>query len=111
MFTQPTARPAPRPAPPAPKPATPWYVTVPSLNLRGCADVACRQVGVLGQNEAVLRLRQNGEWVEVRVVKTGKTGWVAGRFLVNRPVAVRRPSGSAPAPPGPDGAVNEEFME
>jgi len=111
MFTQPTARPAPRPAPPAPKSATPWYVTVPSLSLRDCADLTCSQVGVLGRNEAVLRLRQDGEWVEVRVVKTGKTGWVAGRFLVNRPVAVRRPGGPAPAPPAPDGAVNEEFME
>lgn len=101
----------PSPAPPARKPGPPWYVTVPALSLRGCADLACTQVGVLVRNEAVLRLREDGEWVQVRVVKTGKTGWVAGRFLVNRPVEVPRPSGPAPAPPAPDGAVKEEFLE
>ena len=91
-------------------------MTVPSLNLRRCPKVECPRAGVLAQNEAVLRLREDGEWVEVRVLKTGETGWVAGRFLVGRPMA-SPPQPGAPAPPGrpapraPGGAFKEEFLE
>lgn len=122
---KPPPAPAPRPAPPAPKPAaprppalpspTPWYVTVPSLSLRRCPAVECSRVAVLAENEVVLRLRENGEWVEVRVVKTGATGWVAGRFLVDRPVAAPpkpvAPAPAAPARPAPGGTFKEEFLE
>ncbi len=117
----PAARPAPRaPKPAAPRPvilpsAAPWYVTVPSLNLRRCPAVECSRLAVLAQNEVLLRLREEGEWVEVRVVRTGETGWVAGRFLVDRPVAEppkpRAPAQTAPARPAPGGAIKEEFLE
>jgi len=117
----PAGRPAPRaPKPAAPQPvvlpsAAPWYVTAPSLNLRRCPAVECGRLAVLTQNEVLLRLREEGEWVQVRVVKTGETGWVAGRFLVDRPVAVppkpRAPAQTAPARPAPGGTLNEEFLE
>lgn len=123
--TKPPPAPAARPAPPAPKPAAPrpvilpsaapWYVTVPSVNLRRCPAVECSRLAVLTQNEVLLRLQEEGEWVEVRVVRTGETGWVAGRFLVDRPVAVppkpRAPAQTAPARPAPGGAIKEEFLE
>ena len=142
------ARPLPRsaapakplPASPAPKPAaarspalsspSTRYVTVPLLNLRGCPGMQCTLLAVLAQNDAVVRLRENGEWMEVRLVKTGQTGWVAGRFLVDRPVAATAKPGApaaatpapvetAPAPAAPTapsrpaqgGALKEEFLE
>ncbi|MGH7360968.1 MAG: SH3 domain-containing protein [Candidatus Methylomirabilales bacterium] len=100
------------------------------LNLRRCPGMQCTLLAVLAQNDAVIRLRENGEWVEVRLVKTGQTGWVAGRFLVDRPVAATSKSGApAAAPPAPvataptpaapaapsrpaqGGALKEEFLE
>jgi hypothetical protein len=83
---------------------------VPSLNIRRCPGVTCSRVAVLPLNEVVLRLREDGEWVEVRVVKTGETGWVAARFLGDSPVA-SAPKPSTPARPAPAETYKEEFLE
>ena len=108
--TKPAPAPASRPAPPALPSLSPWYVMVPSLNVRRCPGVTCSRVAVLPLNEVVLRLREDGEWVEVRVVKTGETGWVAARFLGDRPVA-SAPKPSTPARPAPAETYKEEFLE
>lgn len=103
---------APTSARPAPKP---WYVTVPALNLRRCPGVECSRLAVLDRNEVVLRLREDGEWVEVRVVRTGQRGWVASRFLEDGPVAGPQKRGGRVGPgalrPTPEGTFKEEFLE
>ncbi|MBI2081562.1 MAG: SH3 domain-containing protein [candidate division NC10 bacterium] len=99
---------------------TPWYVTASSLNLRRCPGVTCGRIGVLRQGDVVLRLREDGEWVEVRVVRTGQVGWVASEFLEEQPEAgPERPTASGSSAPGPPvprpappgGPVKEEFLE
>jgi uncharacterized protein YgiM (DUF1202 family) len=99
---------------------TPWYVTASSLNLRRCPGVACSRIGVLRQGDVVLRLREDEEWAEVRVVRTGQVGWVASGFLEEQPAAgPERPAASgssvpgpaAPRPAPPGGPVKEEFLE
>lgn len=112
-------KPAARPVPAVPSP-TPWYVTASSLNLRRCPGVECGRIGVLRQGDVVLRLREDGEWAEVRVVRTGQTGWVANEFLEEQPEAgPERPTAPGPAargsppprPAPPGGPVKEEFLE
>lgn len=99
---------------------TPWSVTASSLNLRRCPGVTCGRIGVLRQGDVVLRLREDGEWVEVRVVRTGQAGWVASRFLEEQaeagPEGPTAPGPSAPGSPAPrasspGGPVKEEFLE
>lgn len=51
------------------------------LNLREQPDQASRSIGQYRNNTKVVILQQGVQWSKVRVVSTGKTGWMMSRYL------------------------------
>jgi hypothetical protein len=103
----------PPPAPPAPPPvvAPPlsrpsFYVAASRLNLRACAGMDCPRIATLQRNEEVEILAEAEDWTQIKVKRDGSIGWVAMRYLSDRPVAVEmapaEPAPSVIEPPVPD---------
>jgi hypothetical protein len=93
----------PPPAPPPPVVAPPlsrplFYVNASRLNLRACPGMDCPKVATLERNEEVEQVAETEDWIQVRVRRDGSIGWVATRFLSDRPV----PMEMAPATPEPE---------
>ena len=96
----PPSYPPPAPPPPVvtpPPPSRPTlYVNASRLNLRACPGMDCPKVAALERNEEVEKVAETEDWVQVLVKRDGNIGWVAARFLSDRPV----PVDVAPTPPG-----------
>lgn len=100
FITRPSYPPPPPGAPP-PVVATPpasrptFYVNASRLNLRACPGMDCPKVATLERNEEVEKVAEAEDWAQVLVKRDGSIGWVATRYLSDRPVPVE----VAPAPP------------
>jgi hypothetical protein len=97
----PSRYPPPPPPPPiaAPPPSQPlFYVNASRLNLRACPGMDCPKVATLERNEEVEQVAQTEDWVQIRVRRDGSIGWVAARYLSDRPV----PMEMAPSAPEPE---------
>ncbi|MDI6854552.1 MAG: SH3 domain-containing protein [Deltaproteobacteria bacterium] len=91
--------PAPPPVAAPPPPSRPLlYVNASRLNLRACPGMDCPKVATLERNEEVEQVAQAEDWVQVRVRRDGSIGWVASRYLSDRPA----PMEMAPATPEPE---------
>lgn len=69
------------------------YVNVGALNLRSCPGVQCRIIRVLKQGEKGVVVRESAGWAEIIIDgRNGVSGWVAGQYLSEQPVAKQRPA-------------------
>lgn len=104
FISQPQYPPPPPPpvaAPPPPSRPT-FYVNASRLNLRACPGMDCPRVATLDRNEEVEQIAQTEDWIQVLVKRDGSIGWVANRYLSDRPLPVEMaPAAPAPAVPEP----------
>jgi len=101
FISRPSYPPPPPPPPPpvgtAPSPRPILYVNANRLNLRACPGMDCPKVSTLERNDEVEKMAEAEDWAQVLVKRDGSIGWVAARYLSDRPV----PMEMAPAPPAP----------
>ncbi len=95
--------PPPLPRPPA-APALPpqvsrpvFYVKVNHLNLRACPGMDCPKISQLERDEEVEKVGAAEDWVQIRVKRDGRLGWVDSRYLSPTPMAA--PEAAPPSPP------------
>ncbi len=74
-----------------------FYVKADHLNLRACPGMDCPKVSLLERNEEVEKVGASEDWVQIRVKRDGRLGWVDSRYL--SPTQVAAPEAAPPAPP------------
>lgn len=77
-------------------------VTAPGLNLRPLPNADSPWLDQLNQGDEleVAAVVGSKDWLHVRVVRTGQSGWVAARFVKVTPPTVDVPKPKAPCAPG-----------
>lgn len=103
--------PPPPPPPPVAAPPPPsrplLYVNASRLNLRACPGMDCPKVATLDRNEEVEKIAETQDWIQVLVKRDGNIGWVANRYLSDRPVPVEM-APAAPTPAAPPAVTTPE---
>jgi len=61
------------------------FVQVKALNLRKCPSVQCEIVSVLQAGDKVTVLSEQKGWYKISRPTTGKTGWLAARYMASQP--------------------------
>ncbi len=61
------------------------FVQVKALNLRQCPSVECEIVSVLQAGDKVAVLSEQNGWYKISRPATGKTGWLAARYMARKP--------------------------
>jgi len=61
------------------------FVQVKALNLRQCPSVQCKIVSVLQAGDKVTVLSKKNGWYKISKPPTGKTGWLAARYMAGKP--------------------------
>ncbi len=98
------ATPAPTtpPPPPPPPPVGDWYkVNVAALNVREDAGTNFAVVGVVHQDDVLMRLATStdGEWFQVKRYPDNLSGWCAKQYLVITSAPTTQPPPPPPPPP------------
>ncbi len=93
----------------APKPVL-LYVLPDRLNLRECPSVKCKVAAVLKQGDAVIKLGQEKDWINVRVKAIDREGWVAST-LVGKAPSKKKPSSGIKQPSSPQGKEKQGSSE
>ena len=92
-----------RPEPPAPVPATPVerFVTGNGVAFRSGPSTADTIIDRFDRGRAIQLLEQAGDWSKVQDGLTRREGWIASRFLGDRPAAKSPEARKSPKPPKP----------
>lgn len=85
------------------------YSAAAGVALHRAPDASSEVVGTLALHEGVLRYQQDGEFAYVTSDKTGRSGWVRERELIERLPAPKK-TAAAPAP-APAAAEPSETVE
>lgn len=81
-------------AKPAADPVT-FRVTASRVNLRTFPDAHSSSVARLGRGTEVEVIESSGDWVRVRLLATGRSGWMSSAFLREISTSSSRNTGSA----------------
>jgi len=82
--TKPAATTKPAVTSPAPKSVI-LYVATDKVNLRECPSSKCKVAAVLKLGDEVIKLGQEGDWINIRVKATNGEGWVAASLVGKTP--------------------------
>lgn len=61
------------------------FVQVMALNLRQCPSIQCEILSVLHAGDKVTVLSEQNGWYQISRPATGKTGWLAARYIAGQP--------------------------
>lgn len=104
--TETTAKPA---TTPTPKPVI-LYVVAQRVNLRECPSTTCKIAAVLNLGDAIIKLDQRKDWINVRVKATNHEGWVAST-LVGKTANKKKPASKIKEQSSPRGKDRQESSE
>jgi len=96
-------------ATPTPKPVI-LYVSAQRVNLRECPSVKCKVIAGLKLGDAVIKLGQRKDWINVRVKATNREGWVAST-LVGKTAGKKKPASKTKEPSPPQGKETQGSSE